>query len=351
MAGFPTSVEALTPQWLSDALQTDVRGFQVERFGEGAGLIGMVVRLHLDAAGGPSSVIAKFPSAAAVNREVAQTYDMYGREVRFYRDVAARVQLRTPTCYFGDFDAASHDFVLLLEDLKGFRVGDQVAGCTLEEAREILATLARFHASAWAPADLDHIILHDNPMQRDGMMAGFQAGWPACLERFAELIPASARDIGAGFADNVPRLMKEMCAAPVCVIHGDLRIDNVFFPGAQGDGRIALVDWQAVCRSAPEHDVAYFVTQSVPRAVRSQQDLLAHYQQVLSQELAGRGIDYDLAASSRRYEVAALYLLCYAVVIAGTLDMGNERGVRLASDMLDGSLSALDELEAFRLLR
>lgn len=351
MAGFPTSVEALTPQWLSEVLQTDVTGFQVERFGEGAGLIGMVVRLHLDAAGGPSSVIAKFPSAAAVNRGVAETYDMYGREVRFYRDVASRVRLRTPACYFGEFDDATHDFVLLLEDLRAFRIGDQVAGCTLDEARDILAALARFHASVWAPTDLDHIVLHDNAGQRDGMVAGFRAGWPACLERFAELIPASARDIGERFPDNVPRLMSEMCAAPVCVIHGDLRIDNVFFEEHGKDRQIALVDWQAVCRSAPEHDVAYFVTQSVPKAVRSQQDLLAHYQQVLSQELAGRGIEYDLDASSRRYRVAALYLLCYAVVIAGTLDMGNERGVRLATDMLDGSLSALDELEAFRLLR
>lgn len=347
MAGFPASVEALSAGWLGEVFDTRVHGFEVERLGEGAGLIGLVVRLHLDADGAPASVIAKFPSPAAANREVAQTYDMYGREVRFYRNVAPRVRLRTPACYFGAFDQATHDFVLLLEDLKDFRIGDQVAGCTLEEAKAILEILARFHASVWAPTDLDHVILHDNPMQRDGMIAGFRAGWPVCLERFGELVPASARDIGERFPEHLPRLMREMCSAPVCVIHGDLRIDNVFF----GDDEIALVDWQAVCRSAPEHDVAYFVTQSVPKAVRARADLLGHYQQALHGELRARGIDYDLDASRRRFEVAALYLLCYAVVIAGTLDMANERGVTLATNILDGSLSALDELDAFRLLR
>jgi hypothetical protein len=348
MAGFPASVDALTSDWLSAVLQRPVRGFEVERFGEGAGLIGMVTRLHLDAEpeDGPATVIAKFPSPSAANRTVAETYDMYGREVNFYRTIAPRVELRTPACYYGAFDRKTQDFVLLLEDLKDFRVGDQVAGCTLEEARAILATLARFHASAWQRQDLTDVVLHNNPMQRDGMVAGFGVGWPACLERFPALIPPSARDIGARYPANVPRLLEEMCAAPVCLIHGDLRIDNVFY----GEDAIALVDWQAVCRSAPEQDVAYFVTQSVPKAVRSQDDLLGHYQRALQDELANRGIAYDLATSTRRYEVSALYLLSFAVVIAGTLDMANERGLKLATDILDGSLSALDELDAFRLL-
>ena len=127
-----------------------------------------------------------------------------------------------------------------------------------------------------------------------------------------------------------------------CLVHADVRLDNVFF----GDGEVVFVDWQAVCSSAPEQDLAYFLTQSVPAEVRSQADLVARYHSAL----IARGIDYALDRCRERYRVSALYLLCYAVVIAGTLDMGNERGNALARTLLGGSLNALDEIDAFTLL-
>ena len=343
MSSFPTSIEALTEAWLSQALGREVRSFQAQRFGEGAGVIGMVCRLELVTDEGPDSVIAKFPSPAPENRMVGETYNMYGREVNFYQHVADRVHLRTPQCYYAAFDPATHDFVLLIEDLRSLRMGDQVAGCTLAEAKAILSALAGLHASAWQPDDLHNVNLHNTPMQRDGMMAGFDIGWPAVLERFPELIPAAARGIGDRYPQQIPALLEQMCQAPVCLTHGDVRIDNVFF----GDGEIALVDWQSVCLSAPEHDVSYFITQSVPKHIRSQEDLLAYYHQ----QLTGHGIDYPLRACRERYEICALYFLCYAVVIAGTLDMGNDRGVQLARNILDGSMSALDEMNSFRLIR
>ena len=141
----------------------------------------------------------------------------------------------------------------------------------------------------------------------------------------------------------MPQLLEEMCRGPVCLNHADVRLDNVFFD----DEGIALVDWQSICRSAPEQDVAYFITQSVPKAVRAREDLLACYHD----ELTGQGVSYSLEECRRRYEVAALYLLSYAVVIAGTLDMGNARGVQLARTLLDGAMSELVALDAFRLIR
>ena len=40
--------------------------------------------------------------------------------------------------------------------------------------------------------------------------------------------------------------------------------------------------------------------------------------------------------------------MCYAVVIAGTLDLGNERGQALGRTLLGNAMSALDEMGAFR---
>ena len=164
---YPSAPEDLTTAWLGEALGYALDGFEVEQFGEGASVVGQVARVHLKHGGEPKSIIAKFPSPAPENRGVAALYDMYGREVRFYRDTADRVQMRTPTCYFGAHNPDTNDFVLLLEDLKAFRIGDQVAGCSADDARRVVRALARFHASGWNATDLG-VVSHCSPTQRDG---------------------------------------------------------------------------------------------------------------------------------------------------------------------------------------
>jgi hypothetical protein len=343
MREFPRTPDDLSTQWLSSALGFTVNGFEVTYFGEGAGIMAMVTRVLLQTDGdNPVSVIAKFPSPSPENRSAANTYNMYGREVQFYYEIAAHVKMRTPACFYSAFDPATEDFILLLEDIGHLRVGDQVAGCTLEEARSILSAVADLHASTWQPTHIKNLISHDNPAQREGMIAAFQVGWPVVNAQFPDLIPESAQIAGDKLPGAVGRLLNEMCQDPVCLSHSDVRLDNIFFDGNE----VIFVDWQSICTSAPEQDLAYFITQSVPPTVRAQEDLVAFYHA----ELTSRGVDYDLAFCRRRYRVSALYLLCYAVVIAGTFDLANERGTALARTLLGNAMSALDEMDAFTLL-
>lgn len=338
MASFPTTPDALTTDWLSGALGYPVHGFRVSHFSEGAGVMALVTRLHLQANHGPDSLIAKFPSPASENRAVAQLYNMYGREVHFYQQIAEAIRLRTPACQYAEFDPGSNDFVLLIEDLQGLRIGDQVAGCTRQEALAVIDAIAELHSSGWGDA-APAVISHNNPMQRDGMIAGFQAGWPVVLKHFRDLIPEAALPVGERMPSLVAPLLERLCAEPTCLAHADVRLDNIFF----GQDEIALVDWQSVCVSAPEQDLAYFVTQSIPPKVRAEEDWLAHYHAALT----GRGIDYPIERCRERFVVASLYLMCYAVVIAGTLDLGNERGQALGRTLLGNAMSALDEMGAF----
>ena len=340
---FPTHHEQLTNTWLSEALGYPVEDHRVEVFGEGTSIIGMVTRVHLTSATGPASIIAKFPSPAAENRAVAATYDMYRREIMFYRDVAPNIDLRVPQCYYAEHDEAGEYFVLLMEDLNDWTIGDQVAGCTEEQATALVKGLAAFHANTWnTPLD---IVSHNNPAQRDGMIGGFGVGWPVVCEQFAELIPTKGADLGDKVAPCVPRLLDEMTQAPVCIGHADVRLDNVFFKG----DAIALVDWQSVCITAPEQDLAYFVTQSLPHDVRNAQDWVALYHQSLTEHLTSQGIEYSLEQCRARYRVCAAYLLCYAVIISGTLDLANERGMALGRTLFGNAMQALDELDAFAL--
>ena len=144
-------------------------------------------------------------------------------------------------------------------------------------------------------------------------------------------------------AQATPWLLEEMCKPPLCLTHADVRLDNVFF----GEDEICLVDWQSVCTSGPEQDLAYFLTQSVPLELQLSHDLKGFY----FDELVARDVEYSKERFDKRYKISALYLLNFAVIIAWTLDLGNERGQALGRTLLGGSFACLDEMRAFELLR
>jgi hypothetical protein len=346
LSSFPTAPEELSPQWLTDKLGYDVTSFQVEALGEGGGLLGLVVRLHLNASEGPRTLIAKFPTKTEGNRAVATTYDMYAREYRFYTQVAPNVPMRSPVCYHSELNEQNSDFVLLLEDLQGFELGDQVKGCNVEQAHQVIQSISSLHRNTWQPEQITDIKPHDMPYQRDGMVGGFLVGWPVVKTDFADVLEAVFTPQQIGLIDTMPdqinRLLDIIHDGPLVIGHGDLRLDNIFF---SKDGN-ALVDYQAVSKAAPEHDLAYFVTQSLPDDVRCAEDWVAIYHQHLTSE----GLSYPLDTSRERYRYCALYLVCYAVIIAGTLDQANERGRKLAETLLGNSLRSLVELDALKLL-
>lgn len=338
---FPARPEDLTTQWLSSVLGRTIEDYRVELFGEGAGIIGQVTRLHLTTEAGSETVIAKFPSPSPDNRTVAATYDMYGREVHFYRNIRDLVTVRSPACYHAEYDAESLDFVLLLEDLQEMRIGDQVEGCSNEDAHLVIDGIAKLAASSWETG-ID-LVSHNNTGQRDGMIGGFQVGWPVVQEQFPDLIPPAAQSLGDKIPNAVPNLLNSLSTPPICISHADVRLDNIFF----GDSEIALVDWQSVCTSAPEQDLAYFVTQSLSDGVRQSEDWVTLYHD----RLKDLGVtNYSLDQCRSRYAIAALYLVCYATVISGTLDLANERGRALGATLFGNTMRSLEELDAFALI-
>ncbi len=318
MTIFPVTPDEITADWLTRVLGCTVNSFTAEPLGEGGGLLGLVTRLHLESAGGPATLIAKFPTQTPENRAVADVYDMYGREYRFYKQVAPGVPMRSPACHHAEFNPENSNFVLLLEDLQGYRLGDQIAGCNHIEAHQIVEGIASLHRNTWQPDHLTEILRHDMPFQRQGMITGFQAGWPVVLERFPQFFDDDLIRIAGTMPEQVDRLLDSICEGPLVIAHGDVRLDNMFF----ADSEVAFVDFQAVCKAAPEHDLAYFVTQSLPDEVRNAEDWLTVYHNHLTVE----GIEYDIDKSRERYRLCAMYFFCYFFIIAGTLYPATERG-------------------------
>src|SRR5215831_9973062 len=117
----PITVEEITPIWLTSALRTRAPGVTVHGFDvvDVVNTTTTKVRLRLDRdaaatdAGIPELVIVK----GGFQEHGRELEKMHLREVRAYRDVFPEVPLRTPRCYFAEFDAERRQGIVILEDL------------------------------------------------------------------------------------------------------------------------------------------------------------------------------------------------------------------------------------------
>src|SRR5215212_7220307 len=114
MAKIPVDPLSITPAWLSDVLEVDVRDCELEQIAIGVGLLGRLFRAHLD--GGPdvpATVVVKLPTLDVTARTaLCEAGDFYLREIRFYEEIGLANPLPPARPYFAAFDEASHDFVL-----------------------------------------------------------------------------------------------------------------------------------------------------------------------------------------------------------------------------------------------
>jgi Ser/Thr protein kinase RdoA (MazF antagonist) len=119
-----------------------------------------------------------------------------------------------------------------------------------------------------------------------------------------------------------PALLARLAAAPATIIHGDYRLDNLFFDAA---GAVAVIDWQFVSRCRGIYDVAYFIGLDLEPAARR-----AHEQALLAQyvaTLAAHGVaGYSLETARVDYRRALL--LAFAVFLIGAA--GEQPNARMA---------------------
>ena len=101
--------------------------------------------------------------------------------------------------------------------------------------------------------------------------------------------------------------------------------------------------------SSATHDVAYLLTQNLTIEDRRtyEDELLHHYHD----RLVAEGVtNYSFERFEADYDLAALYLFVYAVVIAGTLDPSNERGMAFMAKLVERACTAIVDRDLLRLL-
>lgn len=362
MLKIPAGPQELTAEWLTYALRqtgtiTDaaVVSFDNKLIAEGVGLMGQLARLSLrynvPEPGAPRSLIAKFPAASEENRKIGNIFRIYEREIRFYEEIAGDVDLRTPRRYFSAMDVEAGEYVLLLEDLAPAQVGDQLDGCSAERADLAIRELAKFHAAWWdSPrlAEIDWMPYINDPLYKPVELI-YQGAWGPFLDRFGSMLPDSIRDIGERLGSRTANLRDRLAEPPTTIFHGDYRTDNLFFATPEGGDPLSVIDWQISSRGRGAYDVGFFISQSLRPEVRKARevDLLRTYHRILL-ENGVRGYDFDQCQHD--YRLATLFCFVITVIVGGTLDLSNERGLALATAITERSVAAIVDLNAGELL-
>lgn len=347
---FPTRPSEMSAEWLSIVLGSEVVEASVETVGVGSGFAGSVYRVHLtpkaDQEEGhlPETVIWKTVSTHESTHKLLTQLGVYRSEVDFYSRLAERTSI-APSVYYSDFDDDSGSVCLLLEDLSGMEAGEQIAGCTPDQARRMVVALAELHAEFWSSDRGDDTLdvrTFDNPASTSRRM--HSVSWRRVRES-TMTIPSGLSVAADLIQTQIPTIRKRLAASPTTLLHGDVRADNAFFDS----GGIKLIDWQAVREGRGTYDLAYFVSTSLDEEMRrrSQDGLIERYVTTL----ASRGVQgYGFPQCLEDFRWALLEVVTFVGMIGAALDFSEGRGLQLANLVMSRLWASIEDNRAVDLL-
>ncbi len=386
----PSSLAAITPEWLTAALREGgslpaegrVVSFELQRLGAGEGFLGELARIRPryegEPGGAPATFVAKMPSLVPENRALGVVFTAYEREIRFYRELASLTDVGMPRCYFGGLDPAStvdraaervlkglpsrltarilgkvmreagkskRRFVLLLEDLDGLRIGDQMRGLSVAEAEAALRALARFHAAYWEHAALEQPWLATADMGAGVAHEMFRRARPALEARFGAGFSPDARAALEWVDAHGPELLQRLAVHPRTLNHGDYRADNIFFDSAPGEaGDVTLIDFQALTVGCPMIDVAYFIRPNMNPADANTAEL--GLVDVYHRTLVEAGVSgYSLDRCRSDYVLGCLWVVHRGVILANMLELSDGRGVALLDRAVERAMAGASSID------
>lgn len=347
--------DAITPAWLNTVLAGvlgEARVVAVKTARVGTGHVGDSFRLTLQydrPTSAPASLVAKLPSADPTSRAAAAAMRTYEVETGFYRELAADLPIRTPRCYYVAYEPASDEFVLLFEDLAPARQGDQIAGCSLEQAVLAVQEMPKLHAPRWGDPRLSAIpwLNRAEPGGSVGMATLIASLFDGFRARYADRLDADVLELAARLMSRLPDYFANRPGAWT-VTHGDFRLDNLMFGTDAGGPPIAVLDWQTAALGPGISDLSYFIGASLMPDVRRRHE--ADLVRLYHDRLRALGVDSlswdECWTEYRRYAFAGLVM----AIAASMLVMRNARGDEMFIAMAQRHGRQALDLESEKLL-
>jgi aminoglycoside phosphotransferase (APT) family kinase protein len=345
-AAIPSRVEELTSEWFGQVLDADVTRADV--IDAHSGTTGRArVRLQ-GAADLPTTVFVKLQPFEPEQQVFLRMVGMGTAEARIYATVGDELPVRVPRVWHAVADDRDGSFIMVLEDLvaSGCRfpaVGDDDV---LDVAESLVDELAALHAAYWG-CDLSWLPAHAlNPSggerQRSETAAAGASMVQSALDQFTDDMPPVFRRIGDLYVEHYRDIATLWLEGEQTLVHGDPHIGNLFVD----DGRTGFLDWAVTGRYAGIRDVAYFLCNSLPTAVRREQQdaLLSRYRSKLS----GLGVQLDERRAFEQYRLFSLYSWVSATTTAA---MGDRwQPIEIGRSAMVRTSEAIGDLEVIDLL-
>ena len=318
MPNLLSSIGQISPQWLQaifeEARIAHPAMRSVRTLPIGAGNTGETVQLIIDYESdnhaAPSSVICKFHPADPTRAELLKSMGTFVLEANAQKLLAERSEAAIPKCYFVGVADDGGQFNLVCEDLSSrCELGNQIAGCSIAEARATVVELAKLHRQFWNEPTINELTwikprvpLPDNALE-------------LLEDRLNRWLTQEQAETVRRAAPRVYDWLQESTDNPT-LIHVDCRADNVLFDNSSdGDPQAYLIDFASLAIGDATADVAYLLTSSLAPEDRlaCETELLALHTAEIAKKDPNYTIEHATAAYCKNI-VSSLYLTMIAAI-------------------------------------
>ena len=288
----PLTADEITAAWLTEALRFRHPGVAVTECRVADVLLGTSTKIRVcceyDRAGREAGLPGTLIVKGGFEAHSPSMKLMYANEVRFYRDVQPYVPIHSPRCYYAGSDPNTHQSIVIMEDLKakGVQFLHPQRSQRYAEVARRLTDMARYHAHTWNSREFE-------PGGRFADVAGRFTGWsreyneryfvPEVWEHYVSSPRGAAVSVRLHDREWLQRALVRLgeieATEPVCLIHGDTHLGNLYI---EADGTPGFFDAQ-VARAAWHLEVSYHITCALDIVDRKAWEpaLLVHYLEAL----------------------------------------------------------------------
>ena len=348
----PLSYDAITTEWLTDALCSAYPGAQVTGFSLGPVDSGSSNRRKIavvyneagQAAGLPVKLFCKATHDLA-NRIVLGISGGAMGEVLFFNQVRPLLDIEAPVSCFAGYDPTNINSIVVLHDISDDVTSfcDHNTEMTRARAESQMALLASAHGQGYANsavrAELDRIVTWPQFFTKTldfGMEAGSNKGFLDGVD----VIPASTFK---RFDEVWPKTLQSVerhNSLPLTLMHGDVHLKNWYIAG---NGEMGLSDWQCVSRGHWSRDVCYAISSALTVENRRawEKDLLRLYLDRLH-AAGGPKVTFDEAWLHYRQQLMTA-LTWWTITLAPTEDIPDMQPRDITLEMVRRIGTAVDD--------
>ena len=349
----PTSMHEVTDQWLIDILSSQqafaddpISSVDRQSVGDGIGQVGEFNKVVVTTESSKQSTLfLKLRAPIEGMHAVALRYKMYEKEVRFYSELAAQMDVRTPEVYYADYDPETENVALLMEFLDGWHSPDQITGASHNQTLAAIKQLAAINAPYWnRTQDLPWL-----PTMQTDYMQQTISDMAACsdifFQRFGTELPISKSDFDR-IIESWPAVLDGLSEGNLTLTHYDYRVENMFF--SSDESEVAVIDWQLIGALRAGWDLAYLIGTNIPSEQRRANE--QQYIDLYLDCMRDRGVNYSEAELRHDMKWSLLGLCSIAVIGGANFDVSNERSFELFKVISIRLFDAIAEHEALSVI-